>query len=159
HSYRILYDISDEIGFFKTHDEIYWNVNGTGWNFAADDVDARVHLPAGARILDYTGYTGAQGDTGKDFAANRESDTDITFKTTRPWEPHENLTIVVTWPKGIVKEPSQAQKTERFLFQTLPIFAAGLGLIVIFFYYLWAWLKVGRDPPPGTIVPLFHPPE
>ncbi len=26
-------------------------------------------------------------------------------------------------------------------------------------YYVFAWFKVGRDPPEGTIIPLFEPPE
>ena len=32
-------------------------------------------------------------------------------------------------------------------------------LLLVPFYYLFAWFRVGRDPPNGTIVPLFHPPE
>jgi uncharacterized membrane protein YgcG len=158
HAFKIVYDISDEVGFFDSHDEIYWNVTGTGWDFPIDEVKAAVHLPAGARILDYTGYTGAQGETGKDFRAERVTDTDIRFATTRVLGPHENLTIVVTWPKGIVKEPTAAQRTERFLIQNLPILISGGGLLLVFGYYMWAWLAVGRDPPAGTIVPLFHPP-
>jgi hypothetical protein len=159
HSYRILYTISDEIGFFATHDELYWNVTGTGWPFAIDAVEANVRLPGAARILDYTGYTGGEGETGKDFIADRRSDSEIHFATSRGLGPHENLTIVVTWPKGIVAEPTQAQRTQRFLIQNLPIFVSGAGLILLFSYYMWAWLAVGRDPPAGTIVPLFHPPR
>jgi hypothetical protein len=159
HDYRILYTISDEIGFFATHDELYWNVTGTGWPFAIDSVEANVRLPAGARILDYTGYTGGEGETGKDFTADRRSDSEIRFATSRGLGPHENLTIVVTWPKGIVSEPTQAQRTQRFLTQNLPIFVSGAGLLLVFAYYMWAWLAVGRDPPAGTIVPLFHPPR
>ncbi|MFO1186342.1 MAG: DUF2207 domain-containing protein [Alphaproteobacteria bacterium] len=113
HDYKITYTISDEIGFFETHDELYWNVNGTGWPFAVDRVEAGVRLPDGARILDYTGYTGAEGETGKDFSAARLGDSLIRFETTRALNAHENLTIVVTWPKGIVAEPTKAQKTER----------------------------------------------
>ena len=26
-------------------------------------------------------------------------------------------------------------------------------------YYAFAWLRVGRDPPAGTIIPLFGPPD
>jgi uncharacterized membrane protein YgcG len=35
----------------------------------------------------------------------------------------------------------------------------GLGFIVVFGYYFAAWRSVGRDPRPGTIIPLFHPPK
>lgn len=159
HDYSITYRISNEIGFFETHDELYWNVNGPGWPFAMDGVEATVRLPAGARILDYTGYTGDQGETGKDFSAERLGDAGIRFKTTRALNPRENLTIVVTWPKGIVAEPTKTQKAQRFFVQNMPVLVAGAGLVLIFIYYLGAWLRVGRDPPAGTIVPLFHPPR
>jgi uncharacterized membrane protein YgcG len=36
---------------------------------------------------------------------------------------------------------------------------AGLGFILLLGYYANAWLRVGRDPPRGTIIPLFAPPE
>ncbi len=159
HTYRIVYDITNEIGFYKDHDEIYWNVNGVGWPFPADSVSAVVRLPAGARVLDYTGYTGVQGDRGKDFSAERVSDTEVDFKTTRSLDPGENLTVVVTWPKGVVTPPTAQQKTDRYLRQNLPVFVAGLGVIGLFAYYMWAWFKVGRDPPKGPIVPTFHPPR
>src|SRR5262249_28664271 len=34
-----------------------------------------------------------------------------------------------------------------------------VGLVLVLGYYLYAWLTVGRDPPSGTIIPLFAPPE
>jgi len=158
HTYEITYDVTGEIGFYKTYDELYWNVNGTGWGFDSDRVEAEVDLPSGARILDYTGYTGSEGSTAKDFTARKTGDNHIEFAATRPFEPRENLTIVVTWPKGIVAEPTQAQRTEQFLAQNLPIFISGLGFILVLAYYMSAWLRVGRDPPQGTIIPLYHPP-
>jgi uncharacterized membrane protein YgcG len=33
------------------------------------------------------------------------------------------------------------------------------GLLLVLAYYLYAWRHVGRDPPRGTIIPLFGPPE
>ncbi|MFZ1991459.1 MAG: DUF2207 domain-containing protein, partial [Alphaproteobacteria bacterium] len=158
HTYEITYDVTGELGFYKDYDELYWNVNGTGWGFDSDRVEAEVDLPAGARILDYTGYTGFEGSTAKDFAARKTSDNHIEFATTRLFEPRENLTIVVTWPKGIVAEPTKAQRTEQFLAQNMPIFISGLGFIGVLAYYMAAWLHVGRDPPSGTIIPLYHPP-
>ena len=35
----------------------------------------------------------------------------------------------------------------------------GLGLILVLGYYLFAWLRVGRDPARGVVVPLFGPPD
>ena len=33
------------------------------------------------------------------------------------------------------------------------------GLAFLLAYYAFAWLRVGRDPPMGTIIPLFGPPD
>ena len=45
HVYTITYDTSRQIGFFDTHDELYWNVTGLGWPFFIDLVTVRVHIP------------------------------------------------------------------------------------------------------------------
>src|SRR5690606_15517686 len=39
------------------------------------------------------------------------------------------------------------------------IVLAGLGFLGVLVFYLVAWNAVGRDPPKGTIIPLFHPPQ
>lgn len=159
HTYEIAYDVKGEIGFYKDYDELYWNVNGNGWVFDSDRVEADVMLPSGARILDYTGYTGAQGSTEKNFTAQRSGDAHIAFATTQALGPREGLTIVVTWPKGVVAAPTQSERAQAFLAQNLPILVSGLGFIGVLCYYMAAWLRVGRDPPAGTIIPLYHPPE
>ena len=34
YEYDLVYKTTDQIGFFDTYDEFYWNVNGTLWDFA-----------------------------------------------------------------------------------------------------------------------------
>ncbi len=41
----------------------------------------------------------------------------------------------------------------------LGYFLLGLTVLGVGAYYFYAWNKVGRDPPGGTIVPLFFPPQ
>jgi uncharacterized membrane protein YgcG len=67
--------------------------------------------------------------------------------------------VAAAWPKGVVVPPSQTQEAAWWLRDNLPHAVAGLGLLVAFAYYGFAWLKVGRDPRAGTIIPLFGPPE
>jgi uncharacterized membrane protein YgcG len=38
----------------------------------------------------------------------------------------------------------------------VPVAVVGLALVLFFYYY--AWRRVGRDPPGGTVIPLFGPP-
>jgi hypothetical protein len=52
HTYRIRYRTDRQLGFFKDHDELYWNVTGTGWDFPIDHASATVHLPGGIPAAD-----------------------------------------------------------------------------------------------------------
>jgi uncharacterized membrane protein YgcG len=158
YTYTIRYRVDRELGFFKDFDELYWNVTGNGWTFAIDRAEAVIELPPGAKILKSVAYTGYQGDQGHDFTV-QTGDHDIVFKTTRGLAPREGLTVAVSWPKGVVREPT-SQDRVGFFFQDNIATAIGLiWLAVLLAFYLWAWFRVGRDPAGGTIIPLFAPPS
>jgi hypothetical protein len=72
--------------------------------------------------------------------------------------PNEGFTVAVAWQKGIVAAPTEAERRRWFLGDNAGLFALLVGLLATVGYYLYAWTKVGRDPPPGTIIPLFAPP-
>ena len=157
YTYTIRYRVDRELGFFKDFDELYWNVTGNGWTFAIDRAEAYIELPAGAKILKSAAYTGYQGDRGHDFTVH-SGDNLIVFKTTRPLASREGLTVAVSWPKGVVHEPS-SQERMGFFFQDNVATAIGLiWLAVLLGFYLWVWYRVGRDPAAGTIIPLYSPP-
>ena len=157
YTYTIRYRVDRELGFFKDFDELYWNVTGNGWTFAIDRAEAYIELPAGAKILKSAAYTGYQGDQGQDFTVGAD-DNLMVFKTTRALAPREGLTVAVSWPKGVVHEPS-SQERMGFFFQDNVATAIGLiWLAVLLGFYLWAWYRVGRDPAGGTIIPLYSPP-
>ena len=66
--------------------------------------------------------------------------------------------MAVSWPKGVVHEPS-SQERAGFFFQDNVATAIGLiWLAVLLGFYLWVWYRVGRDPATGTIIPLYSPP-
>ncbi|MEX2372508.1 MAG: DUF2207 domain-containing protein, partial [Dehalococcoidia bacterium] len=67
--------------------------------------------------------------------------------------PREGLTIAIALPKGAVAPPSDAQLRAWWLRDNAGMLAGGVGLFVVLAYYLWAWSRVGRDPPVGVIVP------
>jgi uncharacterized membrane protein YgcG len=161
YTYAITYQTNRQIGFFADHDELYWNVTGNGWDFSMDQISATVVLPPGAfeQILEVDGFTGLSGETGKDFEVTKTFDSTVVFRTTRPFFANQGLTILMEWPKGYVKAPTTAQKITYFLKDNRGLLFGILGFVIIMFYYLSAWLRVGRDPARGTIIPLFSPPE
>ena len=158
YTYVITYQTDRQLGFFQDYDELYWNVTGNGWTFPIDAAEAVIELPAGARILQHAGYTGFQGDRGQDFVAKR-GDHSIIYKTNRGLAPREGLTVAVAWPKGVVQRPSLQEEMGYWLRDNLSTGIAFFWLIIVGGFYLVAWIRVGRDPAKGTIIPLFTPPQ
>lgn len=154
HVYEIRYRFSDAVGFFPGYDELDWNVTGPNWDFPIERVRATVTLPAGATVLQSRAYTGAFGSGDENATTNQPAPGTIVFTTTAPLTPREGLTVAVGFPKGFVAEPTA---TDRFFAQAMPAFVAGGGLFLVLGYFLWAWLRVGIDPPAGPIIPVYTP--
>ena len=159
YTYTLTYRTDRQLGFFEKHDELYWNVTGNAWEFPIERVSATVELPPGASILSSEAYTGLSGEQGKDFEASRDYRGRAVFRTTRALNPEEGLTIVVMWPKGFVREPTRAEKIEALFTDNGSTAAGAAGIVVLLIYYLVAWLKVGRDPEEGVIIPLYKAPK
>ncbi len=161
YTYVLVYRTHRQLGFFREHDELYWNVTGNGWAFAINQASATVTLPAGVGRDDLRleGYTGYQGSTEKHYTAGVTPEGKAQFATTQMLGPQQGLTIVVSFPKGVIPEPTRDQKIAWFLADNRPALAAALGLLIVLGYYVVIWTRVGRDPDPGAIMPLYQPPQ
>ena len=160
HTYEFEYRANRELGFFPGHDELYWNVTGNGWKFPIDVVSATVLLPPGARrqVIDQEAYTGESGEKGRAYKAVRDEDGNPTFRA-KNLQPGEGLTLVVTWPKGIIAEPTAGQKRAWFIQDNRSALVGVSGLVLVFIYYVIVWVMAGRDPKHGVIMPLYEPPD
>ena len=159
YTYTITYHTDRQLGFFKDHDELYWNVTGNDWQFTIEQAGATVILPPRAEVIEATAYTGRRGAKGQAFTQSYDETGNVTFETTRPLRSGHGLTIAVAWPKGVVAEPSFTDKLNYAARDNASTIAALIGFIVLFVYYLMAWIKVGKDPRKGPIIPRFHPPD
>lgn len=158
YTYTLTYRTDRQIGFFEEFDELYWNVTGNDWEFPIEEASAEVHLPPGADVLELSAYTGPKGARGRDFAASRGEGV-VRVTTTKSLAPGEGLTVAVSWPKGFVPEPGPGEKAAALLKENRSALAALAGLFFVILYFAIAWLKVGRDPARGTIVPQYEPPD
>ena len=158
HTYVIKYRTTRQVGFFADYDELYWNVTGTGWTFDIDQVEASITLPNGAKIQSNSFYTGAQGEKGKDARVVGESGNIIVFVTTTRLPARNGLTVAVAWQKGIVAPPNKLKLAWHFVTDNIAQTLSILGLALVAFYFSYQWLRYGRDPAPGTIIPVFDPP-
>ncbi len=160
HSYEIVYETDRQIRFFESHDEFYWNVTGNAWDFPILESSADIRLPAGVAAEDVTFYTGAFGSTEQQARAERLEDGNlIRVTSSRRFQPREGLTVAIAMPKGSIAPPTAAQEREWWLRDNAALVIGGGGLALVLLYYVWAWVRVGRDPPRGLMVPRWDPPR
>ncbi len=159
HRYEIEYRTARQLGFFAAHDELYWTVTGNGWTFAIDRAHARVTLPqpVPAARLTAEAYTGPFGARGGDYTA-RVFDGGAEYETTRRLPPQHGLTIVLTFPKGVVVAPSTLQRAGWFVHDNVGAGVALAGVLAVWGFLYGRWNRVGRDPKPGPRFPRYEPP-
>ena len=160
HTFTIAYRTTRQIRFFDDHDELYWNVTGQEWSFPIERATARITLPDGVAATNRIAFTGRTGDRGTDWVAREEDGGNVVvFATTRPLQQTEGFSVAVAMPKGTFSPPTAEDRARYFLLDRRKEIIAGIGILIVLAYFVWAWLRVGRDPPRGTIIPLFHAPD
>ena len=159
HTFTLEYYTNRQIGFFDNYDELYWNVTGNGWAFPILQASAKIQLPPGVDVnqIETDGYTGAMGDKGKNFAVSILYDNTVFFDATDKLPLHHGLSVVVNWPKGYVKEPSQKEKVIWFFQDNKASLVGLIGLAILWTYLYLTWLKIGKDPQGGVIYPRYYP--
>lgn len=158
HTFRFTYETARQIRFFDDHDEFYWNVTGTQWAFPIEEASATVTLPEGVRTQALDVFTGRYGATDKNARALEDGDR-LVFTTTRRLEPGEGLTIAVKMPKGSIDPPSASQENIWWVQDNLHWLLGIAGFVIVAGYYARMWLKVGRDPARGVLVPRWDAPD
>jgi hypothetical protein len=152
------YTTNNQVRFDSTKDELYWNVNGTGWVFTADSISCIIRFPEGAKIFEFDCYTGLQGSTESDCQGNKLSDNEIFFYAGRRMNAYEGLTVAAAIQKGILTAPGKTAGAWNFIKSNYIIPFLSALFIFLFSFYYKAWRKKGRDPQQGTIFPQFEPP-
>ncbi len=161
YTFALHYRTTRQMGFFSDHDELYWNAIGTGWAFPILSGTVDVTLPQAVPIADMQAdaYTGAQGMQGDAFIASLPAPGHAHWRLTRPLAPHEGFTTVLSFPKGLVTEPTRSQYVAWFLMDNRGVLIALLGLVGLLAYCITRWRKIGRDPRPGIIITRYEPPQ
>lgn len=156
HRYRLRFRMEEEVRAFEGFDEVYWNVNGTGWAFPVLRLSAEVVLPQGATATRRAAYTGRAGEGGGDARIADLGGGRIAFAATRPLAAGENLTIAVGFPQGFVTHGAR-HGALRWLLNRSPLQVGGVVLALLLAYYGFVWFRVGRDPRGGPIIPVYQP--
>jgi hypothetical protein len=159
HVYTLTYTTNRQLGFYKDHDELFWNVTGSGWGFRIEAASATVHLPLNIPPdkVTLSGFTGPEGSRESRLTSSRE-DAGFQFTTQRALAPREGLSVLLMWPKGYITPPTFSQNLEFFFRDNRGALLLASGFLVTLLYYLIAWSVVGRDPARGVIMALYEPP-
>lgn len=158
HTYVFTYRTGRQLRFFPDHDELYWNATGHHWKFPIDVATTTVVFPERVRnlITALDAYTGYEGEKNRDYSVTRDRESDPVFRAEK-LQPSQGITIVVSFPKGLLREPTKAEQRRQFVADNRAIAVGVTGLALALLYYTLAWMMVGRDPKAGTIVPLYEP--
>ncbi len=159
YTYTLHYRTTRQLGFFPDHDELYWNAIGTGWVFPIESATVLVRLPSAVPIgsLHAEGYTGPQGAKGSAYTTDLPAPGVARYQLSRSLGPYEGFTIVLTFPKGLIHEPTQSERLRWLLTDNRGVLVALGGLIVLLAYMVRQWQRVGRDPHQGVIIARYEP--
>jgi hypothetical protein len=157
HRYVIRYSVSGALNPGATTDTLYWNSNGHERDVPIAEAILSIHLPAGVSATD-ANVDPRVGGRGVSYGRRPETELErindgpgtITYRASHVG-PRQSLSLGVTWPAGYVHAPRFS-----FLGEDQRLLAAPLSLFV---FYLIAWLRIGPEPKPGTVVTRYEPPD
>ena len=161
-TYVIDYTISRAINYFNDHDELYWNATGNEWLVPIENSSTTVILPekldqSAIKSACFAGIRGTQNGCGeKQFKDPMDSKSDAVVFKNGFSQPGEGLTVVVGFPKGMVKKPTLVQQIVQVLADNWIMFTPLITLAVLY----WLWRRFGRDPKGrGTIIAQYEAPD
>ncbi|MEO8367428.1 MAG: DUF2207 domain-containing protein, partial [Pseudoxanthomonas sp.] len=76
----------------------------------------------------------------------------------QPLAPREGMTVVMSFPKGLVVAPTSTQRWLWLLKDNRGVLIALAGLIALLLFCARRWQRLGRDPKPGVIIARYDPP-
>src|SRR3546814_19253525 len=94
----------------------------------------------------------------QDFHASVPAPGTARWTLTRPLAPGEGMTVALSFPKGVVAEPTPAEKARWLLKDNSAVLIALCGLAVLLVYCFLRWRQLGGEPHPGVGVVRYDPP-
>ncbi|HPS28353.1 MAG TPA: DUF2207 domain-containing protein [Candidatus Paceibacterota bacterium] len=160
-TYDISYLLKGTIRYFSDQDQLYFNVTGNGWTVPITKASATIILPSGIaqENIQVKCYTGVLNSKDMNCSSKINADGSITFETSQLLNSGEGLTVVVGWPKGIVKQ------TVNIISSTPIINYIVLGVGILLFIATIVegftnWFQYGRDAKTNpVIVTQYEPPN
>ena len=138
--YVITYTVARGINQFETHDELYWDITGEGWQFPIKQTAATVisKFAPLEKVACFSGVVGSDDlECGYEIGENQ-----AVFTYLKPVAYGENVTIGVGFSKtNELVFPTQTDLVLLWIQSNWPVLLLPLPTIVLFFW----WFRKGRD--------------
>lgn len=137
-SWTVEYKVHGGLGFYKDHDEIYWNAIFSDRTVNIKKAAVSVLLPTKPNIEKmFIGPNGSEKES-YDYEIKENEVIFLGYNIA----PQEFLTVVAGWPKGFIKKP--------FLYQNQIIVLTAIAISTLiplfaFIYCFIIWRRKGRD--------------
>ncbi|MFG0260537.1 MAG: DUF2207 domain-containing protein [Phycisphaerales bacterium JB041] len=140
--YVIVYAVERGLLGFDSHDELYWNVTGTGWPVPIERASCRVTLPAGVdeSSVRAQSFVGAYGSSLPGPEASVDGRT-IRFGVDGSLGSREGLTVVVGWAPGAVTHAGARRRLSWFVRDNWVVAVPFVTAPMLFLL----WWGFGRD--------------
>jgi len=158
HAYEIRYRVRNQIRYFVSYDEVYWNATGNYWAFPILAARVTIVLPAGARVSATRAYTGVLGAAGADYTHAGSGSRQV-FEAARPLGAGEGLTVAVGFAKGMIDPPSGVDEGWLWWQRNGALAILLASLAALSWFHMRSFDRVGRDPLKGPVFPLYEPPK
>ena len=153
HVFLFTYTTAKAINDFADSRELYWNVNGNGWDVPSLKTLFTLSGPAAPdKVVCYAGYFGST----ESECVIKQAGSTVTISASRALGPSEGLTFVIAYPLSALRELTTEEKLKQFFLDNvwaiLPLLTAFVMLLV--------WRKWGKEPVGrGTVVAQYEEPR
>jgi uncharacterized membrane protein YgcG len=158
-NFILSYQARNIFNFFDTHDELYWNINGTQWPVSTQSANAIVHLPKSFKEseLQFKCITGTYGEDETNCKFRILDDQTVEFVSTTSFLPYRGHTFVLGLPKGTITPPTTAEQIWMWLKNNPTVFLPFISFIIMFSL----WHYKGRDEKTlkTTVIPHYKAPK
>lgn len=158
HVYTITFRTDRQIKFLSDHDELNFNLIGTGWQFPIEKGYFRIYLPSG-NFTKSEVVTGAQGEREYNAQVYTSGSGLAEVFTSSGLRPYQGVTVFLAFPKGIIQEPTESQKYLYYIDDHLGLIILFGSLLFAIFFLVSSLYLFGRDKRTGTVIPKFYPPQ
>lgn len=155
HSWILKYKVHGGLGFYKDHDELYWNLL-TDYTVPVERVRASVSLPSSVNIDDLSAQF-YSNENEVESITHSISPEGIFLYEAEGIRSGADLTIAAGWPKDIVDQGKYWIDFLKIYWGYILSILAVLGtlLYLLFYWFVTEKYKQGR----GTVVPEYDPPQ